>query len=343
MLTSITQTIGQYFGVVSFVPSSFLVLWIYALLAGRGPDGRWALTQLGPAFEVTAQHIAGLVLGAILGGLVLHPLQFGTTQLLEGYWGSGRLAVAVGAPLARLHRGRVRALEHLVQSERDSVAAGIARLYSVAPERVQDAATGHLTEFALRKLDAGRSDELIGPLLRSREAGRKLAAYPRSANRIMPTRLGNALRRFEDAAGSSYGIDGIATAPHFSLVSKPNHIDYVRDAQQSMDVSIRLWLVGVIAAAASVGLLLTDGLWLLVALLPLTLAYIAYRGAVSGAHAYGTAVLTMIDLNRFALYEALELRRPFDLAAEKRQNEALMKVLGGRDAALAFRVGPARP
>ncbi|MGH3771060.1 MAG: hypothetical protein ACRDRW_06655 [Pseudonocardiaceae bacterium] len=56
--------------------------------------------------------------------------------------------------------------------------------------------------------------------------------YPKEINRVMPTRLGNALRRFEDAAGSQYRLDAILTAPHFSLIAPDEHTQYLRESRQ---------------------------------------------------------------------------------------------------------------
>ena len=90
---------------------------------------------------------------------------------------------------------------------------------------------------------------------------------------------------------------------------------------------MRLCVLFVIATALSVALLISDGAWLLLSIAPYCVSYLAYRGAVSSAEAYGTALSTLIDLNRFALYEQLHLPPPADTMAEKSRNVQLLKLL----------------
>jgi len=62
-------------------------------------------------------------------------------------------------------------------------------------------------------------------------------------------------------------------------------------------------------------------------LIPYALAYVAYRAAVSAADEFMTAVSTIIDFDRFALYRHLGLRRPRTTHQERRRNEKLMLLL----------------
>ena len=128
---------------------------------------------------------------------------------------------------------------------------------------------------------------------------------------MMPTRLGNVLRRYEDNAGQQYGLDIIRIAPHLNLVALPGHREYVDDCRKGLDLGVRLCFLFAFATALSVVLLFRDGGWLLLALAPYCISYLAYRGAASSAHAYGTALLTLVDLDRFALYEQLHVPAPF--------------------------------
>src|SRR5262249_16954528 len=56
--------------------------------------------------------------------------------------------------------------------------------------------------------------------------------------------------------------------------------------------------------------------------------YAAYRGAVTVAHEYGTAMSVLTELNRFSLYDRLQLQRPATLEDELHQNVDLMKAFG---------------
>ena len=73
--------------------------------------------------------------------------------------------------------------------------------------------------------------------------------------------------------------------------------------------------------------MLTHGLWLLWALLPYSVGYFAYKGAVSAAQGYGAIIASVIDLDRFLLYEKLGIYLPRDSREEFVNNQALMALL----------------
>jgi hypothetical protein len=72
-------------------------------------------------------------------------------------------------------------------------------------------------------------------------------------------------------------------------------------------------------------------------------AYIAYRASVSAASEYTTSVSTVIDLDRFALYESLRIDIPRDTNEERAVNQELMALLGGDKSANVRYTRPADP
>jgi hypothetical protein len=317
----------------------FLVLWSYVLVTMILTDSKISkprLSNLPAAFSLSLGKVAGFVLAVIIVALFMHPLQFGMTQLLEGYWGTRRVPLALSVIRTNVYRRRARYLNELA----DKHESEIMRTAGHEGKDQQD-----LTKQEKAKLDAllrsRPGDAVIGHVIERAEAQRKRAEFPNRADLIMPTRLGNALRSFEREAGQQYGINAIPTAPHLSLVAQPEHAQYAEDSRQQMDTAIRLCVVSIIATVETVALLLTEGPWLFLALVPYGLAYLAYRGAVSAARGYGTAIQTVIDLNRFALYDSLNVRRPGSLREEQKLNETLMDVLeGDRDAPLRYKLEP---
>ena len=87
------KAIGRYFSVVSVPPSILLVIYVFLLASSGGLE---AFPELARCFHRGTQSgIVGASMLAVSGlavGLVLHPLQFGMVQVLEGYWGPGWLA-----------------------------------------------------------------------------------------------------------------------------------------------------------------------------------------------------------------------------------------------------------
>lgn len=143
----------------------------------------------------------------------------------------------------------------------------------------------------------------------------------------MPTRLGNVLRSYERLAGYQYGLDAVTVLRHVALVAPSGHVEYLDDQRQLLDLSVRMCLTSILATLISIAFLWHHGPWLAIALVPYVLAYLSYRGAIVVAHEYGAAMSTMIDLDRFALYDYLRLPRPKDTAEEQRTNPGLVELL----------------
>jgi hypothetical protein len=329
---SVGQRIGRYFTLVSMIPSLFLVLWIYILIASgslsKGPE----LDNVGAALSHwSLGKVAGVVLVTLAVAVVLHPLQFATTQLLEGYWGTTSLAIAAMKIRIVHHRKRQR---HLMKQERDNRRAVWEEILGAVPEKLDPGQAKQISRYMRSKL----GDKLMLHIIAEREArDQREMNYPDDPRRVLPTQLGNALRRFEDAAGGQYGLSALAIAPHLHLVAPPRHLEYLVDARQDMDSAIRICTVGLVAAVVTVGALLTNGLWMLWALLPYAISYLAYKGAVSAAQSYGSVIGSVIDLDRFLLYDELGLYPPRDTTEERKNNAKLMRLLTGGDATVHYR------
>lgn len=321
------RSIGRYFVAIAMVPSLLFVLYIYALVAAGAWPGPF---QPAKAFH-TAEHlglvgIAALFVAALLLGLVLHPFQFFMTQALEGYWGKSRIGL-------RLARRRIIHYRHFVQDLRDKEGeareawqSAIEGNRPTPKQRVKEPPEDRLRRNRLG-LDSRRGDPMLADYLRAEAAGAACNLFPEAGRRIMPTRLGNVLRRHETRVGQQYGLDVLRVAPHLNLVAIKEHRDYVDDCRKGLDLTVRLCVLFLVATALSVILLVRDGGWLLLSFFPYCVSYLAYRGAVASAEAYGTALSALVDLNRFALYDALHLPYPSDILAEQKQNKQLLGVL----------------
>jgi hypothetical protein len=304
------QTIGRYFSVLSVVPSALLVAYFLVLNNSHAwtgqPDFAAGFSSLG---EGGLAKVGQIVLASLLVGLVLQPLQYALVQFAEGYWGTSKIATA----LMRRRIARHRALWNaLFDTRRDAL-----KNLKVAGQSPRDAGQGQV-----------KDDQLINLVVLD-EATRGLATYPHALNDIRPTRLGNVLRRFEAEAGAPYGLGLPTVAPHLTLVALPEHVEFVNDQRTQLDLAVRLVVISVLACALSVLFLWRDGLWLLVAVVPYVLAYVFYRGAVVVAADYGTALATVIDVDRFLLYQRLNVPLPTSLASEQEQSRKLMKLLRG--------------
>jgi hypothetical protein len=301
--TSAAQAIGRYFSVISVIPSSLYVTFVYLLIESgsweHSPDWNKAFTS----FEhIGIGGIGALAFLSIGLGLVIHPIQFALVQFLEGYWGTGSAVQSIRVQrilyyqrlCRRLRRERVTALKQLENLPNQTTVDSKATRARLISQRAE----------ALRISDY----------------------FPRRTDDIMPTRLGNMLRRYESQAGSQYGMDALQVVPHLLSIAPADHVDYVGDQRSQLDLAVRMTFISLAASATTVLFLWPYGLWILVAAIPYLLAYLSYRGSVVAAGHYGAALDTLINLDRFMLYEQLHLPLPVDTTDERLTNKRIKRL-----------------
>jgi hypothetical protein len=289
------------------------VFFVYAVWASGSWTGPPDWSQSGEALSnLSITGIAVLLAAAMAMSLFLHPLQFKMTQLLEGYWGTGRVALAF----------RTRAMR------RQALALEVVR---PAAHRTQRS----FEEICSRGINLDSDDDMLTVATAS-EYARRRKDYPLRTERIMATSLGNVLRSHEDSVGAQYGLDAVTVAPHLTLVGDPRRVRYLNDAGEQMDLSVHLTYVAFAAFLVSFVFLLTDGWWLIISLIPYALSICAYRGAIAAAHAWGAALAVLVDLDRFTMYEQLHLRLPRNTDEERELNSMLMRQLRFRRVQLYY-------
>jgi hypothetical protein len=331
--------IGRYFSVVSILPALFLVLWTAALIVSGAWEARPNFSTMTESLGKWSLAGAGwIVVGTVVAALFLHPLQLGMTRVLEGYWGRSRLArIALRRRISH-HRRRQAKLRRAQQrwlAQRNEILDDL-----ILAQYEEKRARGNKTvdpdtwdentrdDRRVAMLETWRASDLSGLQAALDSVPRALARYPDTA-RMMPTRLGNALRAGEDSIGSQYGLSTMTTASHIAFIAPDSQLNYLRDSRQQLDTSVRLCVVALIATAESAVSMFADGWWLCTALIPYFLSYVAYRASVAAADEYMAVVRAMLDLNRFKLYESLHVKLPRNSAEERRTNAKLMDLLGG--------------
>jgi hypothetical protein len=147
--------------------------------------------------------------------------------------------------------------------------------------------------------------------------------FPLPDHLVRPTGLGNALAAMEDDAGRGYGWDAVVAWPRLYPVLGDKVRALVADRRDAMDASARLSVTAAVTTVIAVALLAHAGWWMLLALVPATVAVLAYLGAVQAAVSYGGVVQVAFDLHRFDMLTALHLDLPADSTAERKIAEAL--------------------
>lgn len=335
--------IGRYFSLVSVVPGLVLVLSL-AFLVGltKAQDGiilAGAVTFI-LGFELP-QWVAIIAL-AVGIGFVMHPFQYAITQFFEGYWGPGQIMIKPATWRIMTHRRRAIALE---EAAAEADFEWIRKAHHSRPKSLRRNLRGPSNEGIRRQLATERMassdmDFLMPAYIRSLATEKALTKYPENHGRVMPTRLGNILRRHEDRIGGSVGIDAVPLAPYMSRVADQKDVATVSDEGEQMDFALRLCVVLLIVATVYLFALAPRGFEALAAVVPYALAYLAYRGACVAAENYMTAVAVLVHMNRFALYQALHLGTPQDRAQELQLSETALAIVSDsspRDANWRYR------
>lgn len=300
--------IGPYFSVVSLVPSAAFVGGSYLLLRSAPWTGspNWA----GPLEDFRTMSWQLLLLGVVATSLVaflLHPLQFTHVQLMEGYWGNSPVAVLIGTAAIRGHYAD---LLQTIQKEQRSRTA----LEDLGPGAFADRAATTYEADAHRK---------------------KRGDYPEQFEDLMPTQLGNVLRRYERSAGFPYGLDAITVLPLIAAVAPEGQMRYLDDQRTQLDLAARFSTVFLLLSIESL-VLLPSGWWVLLGAAAYAMSWAFYKGAVQQAHLYGNAISSLIDLNRFQFYESLRVAVPTSVDLERQQNEQLQSQLGERSSTFNY-------
>jgi uncharacterized repeat protein (TIGR01451 family) len=183
----------------------------------------------------------------------------------------------------------------------------------------------------IREMKKNKKDEeLISKLSakRARVALRVNNEFPSKRSLIIPTRLGNVIRSFEEYPDRQYGIGAITLWPRLVAKIDKEYAVVVDDSRTSFDFMLN---ISVLSAATAL-LILVAGLfyfppsslffslnstskrlmivfWLITILAFLLLSYVSYVGAIPRANSYGAKVKSAFDLYRTDLLKQLGYER----------------------------------
>ena len=300
---------ARHFLLVAFLPTLALVLVVLVSAFST----RWftseaslpELTRHTDDASVPAVGFLMVLVGAI--GFTIRPLTHHLTQLLEGYWGARALS-------SRLMAWRIQG--HLDQY------IHLTRLVRGYPRLNEDAAVKE------RLHDPILTREKLGPHLRGLGAySGRAARYPDDPRRILPTRLGNALRGAEDRAGRPYNLDAISVTPRLIACGSRQTQEHIDSARTQLDASVTLTYVWLLASFVLLVAFRNSGIWLVWPLVAFVLAYLSYLGAVGAAQEYGVSLELAMDVDRFAMYERLRYPIPNTMDEERDFNRRVTKLV----------------
>jgi hypothetical protein len=172
-----------------------------------------------------------------------------------------------------------------------------------------------------KQLLAVRDDKSKPRADRNRAAWCLERYFPHDEGKLLPTRIGNAIRAFEQHSNVRWGLDGVTIWPRIeALLSNEErelHVNSKIDVYVFLNGALAAYLVGaalVYDKAVNVPHPASD--WPLYAI-PFAVGYIAYRAALAPAVNWGDAVRASIDLHRLEFYEKLGVRAPSSFSDER--------------------------
>lgn len=315
------QQFGQRFHVVNALPATTIVAFIALILLSGSVTAGASLSRLKEGLAETSITELGLVaFAAVLTAITLNAFQTRLTKLLEGYW---RPTGARGCIMERC----------LAREASRRYAHGVNRTAQWQPTKWES--------FWIQRLHQDRRNFVR---MRNQEwAHARFITYPPrprrgrvdtdegsgDPDRLMPTRLGNALRSAEDYAGSRFGIPAVKAVPYLLSVASEATVAQVGDARTALDVCVTFTWVWVFCTAIGLFAFLDDGPWLFVPVLTAVLASSFYEAAIAAAHAYGRRLVQLVDLYRFDVLMRLHWPLPANLEKEISSNRSLWRLLSG--------------
>jgi hypothetical protein len=292
-----------------FLPSLINVL-IFGFVVVPRVSGFQAFA--GSATSEPVRSTVFALVGTTVLGLVLAALQTPLYRILEGY---------LGWPEGLFQAGRRRQLarKHLLENRLEAASL-------VARE-----AAGTLSEAEAKAIEAFRSHPVMGRFVaadaRKGEVWlslleERLCRFPGDDRQVTATRLGNAIRRFEEYGYDRFRLDSQLLWHELNAVVPEPARKQAEDARTNVDFFICL-LYGhlLVAASACIELIavLPGRPWLVAGVVVgLPLAAIAwYRVAVVATDDWAGAVRAMVNLGRQPLATAMGLTLPADIGDER--------------------------
>lgn len=298
-MTSIFSAIsGQFSRAIilgALLPAAVYVILAYLFVLPMVPV-EWRLTRvelLDPEWKLAAVTITSVLIAGLL-----HVLNTSIIRLYEGYpWKDGLIGRAMAAHqerrLAQLASERLAARELKKQLEGD-------------PARVD--------QLSQLQIDAANDINY---------------SFPEAGTFILPTRLGNVIRSFENYPKRQYGISGITFWTRFATKLSASHAGAIDDAKTLFNVTINLSFLSLLLAAVMLILGCMYPIqfvspaftlaWIAKIAVAVLLTYLFYSAAIGRAMGWGEQVRAVFDLHRWSVLQDLGFeQKPRTLEAERK-------------------------
>jgi hypothetical protein len=189
--------------------------------------------------------------------------------------------------------------------------------YTIWPPSLKLAWTKKQQERRTDLLSKIAESQLLADKVRLRE---ELNQYPRKANLVLPTRLGNALRAGETYGWVQYGLSTVDMWTRLTAVAEDKINNQLVESRAVLNFYIALiWLSLALCFATVVVTVWAGKVLLLLWLVPLLgLIPLWYRRSVATVSWYSQGMQALVDLTRGKLAETLGIQLPGDLKEERK-------------------------
>lgn len=307
-LSAFIARVLDQLSISSWLPAALSVAGLYFAFRFRIADGdaKQALIAVG---GTEIEQLVVLLGAVVILTTVTQAFEFGSIRLLEGYWGTGRLSLALADILARRfevrHRDASGHRESLLLQAFRTAEAGFARAVGDVdivrhvhadlldlddpPQLSQD------QEKILDEVD-WRQYAAAGTMRRLEMHEVRFKRLP-SASQIMPTKLGNLLRASEERANEQIpgSVQGMIHRTYHLL---PGHLKLETDQfRNRLGLYASLVVTECFVTVASFSLVLPAGIVPAVTIgVPhVLLIALFYRATLGSAEAYGEMLETVAD------------------------------------------------
>ncbi|MFB6641587.1 hypothetical protein ACFCYF_30585 [Streptomyces chartreusis] len=300
--------VGAWALLVGWILPTTINLAVLCFTVAPSLDGVMDATRLRPTSSAGATW---LLVFSVLFGLILNAMQSPLYRILEGY-----LLWPQPLYLRRCHRHqRLRTtLDERLQLLRLEREARRRPLEAHEQETLQRLQTSS-------DLEQWRNRDRTRGLIQRALLQEQLARYPVDPDQIAPTRLGNAIRRFEEYGHDRYRLDTQLLWNELNAAAPEQARRQVDTARTSVDFFVALLYGHAIVTVIALGSLIApkaDPVPLIVtAAMAAALIPIWYRTAVVATDEWAAAVRALVSIGRAPLAHALGLALPKSLVEER--------------------------
>ena len=156
--------------------------------------------------------------------------------------------------------------------------------------------------------------------------------FPADPDKVLPTRIGNAIRAYQSYAETRYGLNGAAVWPRIEMLLSAEERSLVADARAEvaffLNCAVCTLLVGIWVAVEIVWPKDVSWWWLLADVAVVVVLFRVLRLlAVTATFRVGVPIRTAVDLHRLDLYDRLGVRRPTSQTEERHLAGAINALL----------------